>query len=826
MWATGKRFVVPILFQSSLLTAEIRIVGRVTNDNNSPIGAALVTIKSPAGSAITVTTKADGGFQCSLPGPGEYVFQAEREGHFRLQDHVLRLSAAENEVQLILNPIREVYESVEVKAAPSRVDFDRPGSTRNMSGAEMLAIPFPASNNVKNALRTMPNVVQDPKGGVHLNGAAEEQALYTLNGFMINDPLTGRFDSRLGVEAVQSVDIAGGAVSAEFGKGTAGTVAITTNPGDDRFRYGATNFFPGFETRKGIYLGNWSPRFNFSGPFKQGRAWFSDSIALQYDKEVIEDLPRGADQLTSWRSSNILQTQINLTPSNILYAGMLTNLWNAPRTGLNFLTPPESTIDRRSRQWFYNVKQQSYFGRGALLEVGFALNRTFGREIPQGSEFLRITPEGNRGNSYFDARRRAGREQVLLNYFLPAFALRGSHQFKTGVDLDRISYWQDVRRTGYMNLRSEGSVVRHVTFGGNSLLERSSFETSVYLLDSWRISPRLLVELGLRGDRDTILRNWNLSPRAGIAWAPFRARNTKVSAAYSVIYDTANLRLFTRPYDQYSLTTYFTTGGELARGPAASLFAFSETPPRTPHSRIVSAGMERMFLENLYVRINILSRRVRDGFTYVSSVAGGFVPPASLVRHVGVDVFDAIFTLSNTRRDTYDHFEVTLRQSLSGQYGWLASYVRSRALSNGVVDLNIDDPIIVTQNEGPMPWDSPNRFLSWAYLPLFWKNYAVAYLLESRSGFPFSTKDEIGGFVGKINSFRFPAFFTLNLHGERRFVFRGYRWEFRAGFNNITNHKNHNLVNSNIDSPNFMHFYGGQGRSLNFRIRWLGRAPR
>jgi len=33
-------------------------------------------------------------------------------------------------------------------------------------------------------------------------------------------------------------------------------------------------------------------------------------------------------------------------------------------------------------------------------------------------------------------------------------------------------------------------------------------------------------------------------------------------------------------------------------------------------------------------------------------------------------------------------------------------------------------------------------------------------------------------------------------------------------------------VNANSDSRYFMHFYGGQGRTLNFRIRWLGKAER
>jgi hypothetical protein len=76
--------------------------------------------------------------------------------------------------------------------------------------------------------------------------------------------------------------------------------------------------------------------------------------------------------------------------------------------------------------------------------------------------------------------------------------------------------------------------------------------------------------------------------------------------------------------------------------------------------------------------------------------------------------------------------------------------------------------------------------------------------------------------VGDFNSYRFPTFFDLNLHVERTFRLRGRQWAVRAGFLNITNHRNPNTVNSNMASPNFMHYYGGQRRSLNFRIRLVG----
>ena len=139
------------------------------------------------------------------------------------------------------------------------------------------------------------------------------------------------------------------------------------------------------------------------------------------------------------------------------------------------------------------------------------------------------------------------------------------------------------------------------------------------------------------------------------------------------------------------------------------------------------------------------------------------------------------------------------------------------------MDISIDNPVLVGDNFGPMPWDSPHRFLSWAYFPLT-KKWALAYMFEWRSGFPFSVEDEAGRIIGTVNSRRFANFFELNLQVERKLAVMGHRWGFRFGFVNLTGSQNPTVVNNNIDSPNFLQFAGGTSRALVTRLRWLGRT--
>jgi outer membrane receptor protein involved in Fe transport len=807
------------------LDSGVRLTGRVVDENNAAVAGARVTLwpDSVAAPARQIVTDALGNFVVYLEGPGRYWIGAECEGFFRLAERPVELGQAEEELTLVLNHQQEIFERVTVSYSPPAVDPERSAPQQRITATEIQAIPYPTSNNLRNVLRALPGVVQDHRGGLHLSGAPEEQTYYTLDGFQVNDPLSGRFETRLSVDSVRSLEVSTGALGAEYGKGAAGALAIKTSAGDDRLRYSATNFIPSVENRKGLVLDGWTPRLGISGPIRKGRAWFSESLDLHYIKHVVEDLPKGEDRTTSWRTSSLLRNQFNLTSSRILYTGLLINAWTAPRTGLTALDPWETTVDRRSRQWFFYVKDQAYLGRGFLLELGGALTRTFGREIPQGHQPLDILPEGKRGNYFADAVRKAGREQYLVNLFLPSFSLAGAHQLKLGVDLGRVHYWQDVRRTSYRHYRPDYTLLRAVEFGGSGRLARSNFEAASYVQDSWRLRSGWFIEAGLRHDWDRLLGSHNLAPRLGVAWTPPGLEAAKLSAGFGIVYETASLRVFARPLDQHSLTTYYARDGGLVRGPAVSLFALSAAPLQRPAYRNWNLSWEQRIGGALYFRAGWISRRGRRGLTYENMLHFDEAPPAEFSARFPGLPFDAMYALRNLRRDVYDAFEITVRQVFARQYEWVGSYTRSRAFSNSVVDVSIDDPIIFSRNVGRMPWDAPNRWISWGYLPLLRRNWGLAYLLEARTGYPFSVVDEEGRLAGEINERRFPFFFELNLHAERRFFLKGHRWALRAGFNNITNHRNYDTVNNNAGSPNFLRFYGGRGRTLNFRIRWLGR---
>ena len=524
--------------------ASQHLPARVVDENGEPVPRAVITLRplEAPGKEQRTRTDAAGRFTLETFSPGSFLISAEREGFFRSDEQPITLSSGENRVTVVLHHLREERYSVDVSASAPEIDFAQTSAVKTVRNEEIVAVPYPSSHSLQNALRLTPGVtVQDRTGELHFNGGAANQIYWTLDGFNAADPLTGRLQAPLNVEVVRSATLSSGRYSAEHGKGSAGTMALETEMGGDRFRYTASNFVPGVEMKKGLTLGNWRPHAKVSGPIRAGRAWFAGSFDGEYGQTVVEELPQGQDRSRAYALSNLARLQWNVTDSNTLRAGVLTSGANTQYTGLGPLDPIETTRDTRFRQYFFHVKNQLYLQPGLLFEAGYAQNRTFGRETPQGSKALVFTPFGRTGNWFVDGSRWTNRHQWLTSVLLPSFTWHGEHQVKAGADLNRLEYRQDVRRTGFERQGLDGRLLRRVAFGGSGRFSEDNFEAAWYLQDSWKPLRNVLLDLGLRRDWDRLVGRWSTSPRASFAWSPHTEGNLKVSGGFAVLHDATQL---------------------------------------------------------------------------------------------------------------------------------------------------------------------------------------------------------------------------------------------------------------------------------------------
>ena len=802
-----------------LSVAEITVHGRVVNENGVPVPNAHVTVGG-ATAAREMRTDPDGAFTLTFPEPVNALFTVEHEGYYALKDRTIRIEGPQ-ELTLVLNTVREVFQSADVHAEVSPVDVSQELNQEHLSGTEVNDMPYANSHSLRNSMQLMPGVVEDATGALHIAGSEEHQVQYLLNGFDVSNPITGQFQPLLAVEGIRSMDLSTGLPSAQYGKGTAGVLAINTEAGTDEFHYTATDFIPGLSIQQGLRLGNWYPRFGVSGPIVRGHAWFADTFESEYNQTLVTGLPSGQNTRSGWAGSNLLHGQVNLNPSNILFADFLLNIDNEGRVGLAPLNPVSTTLNVHSRDYTGSLKDQVYFGHGLLVDFGYAHQQFSQNQKPQGESLYILAPQGNSGDYFVNSTLSASRDQALVHAYLPKFQLSGSHQLEAGIDADWLNYDADNRRTGYEVVGLSGQLLSETVFPSPAIFQVHDFEMASYLLDTWRASKHLQVNLGLREDWDQRVPDLAWSPRLSAAWSPFHSERTRVSAGYAVTHDVVTLDVLGRPLDQTALTTTFQADGAPSGPAVPSVFSMGTAALKLPRAGNWTASVDHQISTHVLLSAKYLRRRGTDGFAFVNVLSP--VAPSSLLPLPGGDS-PGNYQLTNLRRDDYDSLQVSVRQTFSGQFEWSGSYTWSRALSNGVLDNNTAQPLQVLPALVAMPWDVPHRFVGWAYVPLPWKDWALTALADARSGFPFSVRDQTGIVVGAFDSYRYPIHLDFNLALERMVTFHGYRFALRGGVDNLTGQANPTAVNNVVGAPQFLQFLGDEGRHFVVRIRFFGRA--
>jgi hypothetical protein len=800
-----------------------KLAVNVTDENGVAIAAAHVSLQlTPQLAALRCDTDFSGRCQFAGIPAGDYQLRVEKPGFYALVLPVIHVGVT-SDVDVRLSPQREVREEMNVVEAPPAIDPAQTASQEQLSGLNIIDIPYASTRDYRNVLNYIPGVVEDASGQPHVAGGETYQTMALLDGFNVTQPANGLLLVRLSTDAFRLVEVESSRIPAEYGKASAGVLSMNTLSGDDRYRLTVTDFIPSVQDKNGLTFDKVDPRLTFSGPLRKGKAWFVDALEGEYDNVVVTELPSNADSDHIWRVSNLAKVQTNLTSRNILTTSFLYNHLHDEYFGLSSLAPQQSSPVDAEAAYVATVKDQHYFHGGQLLETGFGFVQNDLHEDPHGSFPYFVTPETAGGSFYLAERTRARRWQALANLYLPARQWHGRHEVRLGIDLDRVAYSAAFQRQPIAYLREGQSpppnddclamipspCSRYSTFSGGAESLTHNLQTSGYVQDRWSPIDRLIVESGLRYDWDEILRRSLFSPRLTAAYALDSEAKTKLSAGVGLVYDETSIRLIARPLAGERQDTFFDANGNPLGTPVVTTFSANPSSLSAPRSLNWSAAIERRLPAAVYLKAEFIERCGVHGLVYntLNGASGGN------------------FQLQSTRDDHYDAVQLALRKHFRGSYILFGSYTRSKTRSNQVLDFNVDNPIFSPQAAGPYPWDTPNRFLSWGLLPFFKlpliKQLDLAYSAEWRDGFAFSVVNDQIQLVGPPNSQRFPAYFTLNLQLEKRFHAFGHYLAIRAGFDNITGHQNPTVVNNDINSSQFLTFSNSTGRAFTTRIRLL-----
>jgi Carboxypeptidase regulatory-like domain/TonB-dependent Receptor Plug Domain len=792
-----------------------------TRQEASPTGQLHVTVMDPNGQALPavfvlvekgaeiisqVRTTPSGIALLSHLAPGTYKVVLQAEGFYQASVERVVIAAGETApMEVRLQPVREYHTEIEVTAQPSPIDPEQTTSSESITANEIATIPYPTTRDYRNVLPYIPGVIADATGQIHIAGSSTQEIQDYVDGFVISQPAGGALTMRVNPDSLRKIDVVNSRYSAMFGQGSGGFTDFAIQDGDNRFRFNATDFIPTVQNVKGIQFNNWTPRAYISGPIIRDKVWFNVSHEGEIDNNVVKQLPSNADTNQVWRSSDLVRLRMNLTEGNVLTASALWNPLDSDNTGITALDPVSVSTNVQSNLYLVTLKDQITLAQSNLLEFGAAFHQTNTTSVPQGLSPYVLTLNGRTGNFFETTASVSERTQGFSNLYLKPWKRFGSHQVTIGGRVDRV-FFHDLASRVPIQFTGAGNVLlRQINFQNVPAFDLSTLESSAYAQDRWSALERLVIEAGARWDRDSFLGQNMFSPRLAGSFMVHRPTETKLSAGIGVYYDRTNLALVSQA-NQGSLTDVF-----FAPVSTTVHTSFIVNPSLLTMPRYVnwSAGIERRLPGKVYIQVQFLSREGAHGWAYVSQPNGDFL-------------------LKSTRQDQYHGFQITARKELKRGYPFLISYTRSSARSNETVDFTLDNFIIGNQQPGPLPWDSPNQLQSWGSLPLFGKlrKFDIAYSTIWRSGFPFFTVNQFGELVSIPGQFRFPDFFTLNIAVERKFNFKGYRWAARIGVENVTNSSNPSTVDNNVDSPSFLTFFGQGHRTLNGRIRFLGKATK
>ena len=741
---------------------------------------------------------------------GDYVVTVEFSG-FKKYERRLSVqidATVENDILLQPVPLTETVTVTDDRTDASRIESTTPAviTQEALRDAPLIDQKF------QDALPLLPGVVRGPDGNLNIKGTRPSQSGILVSSLNVTDPVTGTPAIELPLEAVETVQVHSNPYSSEFGKFTGAVTTIETRSGSNNRRYLMTGVLPRPRWRDGkvFGIGAATPRIAVGGPIKKDKLFFFQSVEYRFVRnnvpslEALEEHQRDIkrESFDSFsRIDYVVNSNNRLTASFSLFPQKF-DFFN-----LNTFNPSDTTANFHQRGWFFALNEQATFKSGALLQSSFSVKQFDGDIFGNSSEFYRITPERNFGG-WFNRQHRVSRRYELLEVF--NFAPWHSHNFKIGGNFSRTSF-RGTDRSNFVRItRSTDPGFQIIQFIGDGVLQKEQNEFSAFVHDKWIANSRLVFDLGLRYDRDSIGKDSNFAPRLGFVVTPTDSDRTVVRGGVGWFYDKIPLNV--GAFEQYQDLFIITVGPFFGGFDIVDVRLLPNTAPRdlkNPYSLAWNLQVDHQLHQRLLLRFGYEERHTRRDFVLEPTVSA--------------------LLLENDGRSRYREFQTVARFRFQEGRNIYLSYVRSQARGNlndfNTYFGNLKNVVIRPDEYSTQPFDVPNRLLFWGDFGLPYDVVATP-VVDFRSGFPFSLVNQDQNFVGPRNEGgRFPRLFSFDLLVTKGLTipFRGKKYKGRAGFTifNITNHWNPRDVQNNIDSQQFGTFFNSPDRSVRLKFEFV-----
>ena len=775
---------------------------------------------------LVFTSEQDGGrlvvpgTKISLDGPshleaesnneGKFAINAVPSGAYTVTAHAPGLSATQTTVvsasavsELALEmKLQAVTESTTVTASAEPADTREPSGTGAVGESAVRNMPN-RDEQFQSLLPLIPGVVRGPNGLINMKGARASQNGSLVNSADVTDPATGTTAINIPIDVVSSIHVLSTPYDPEYGKFTGAVSNVETRSGDfNKFRLSGQNFIPHLRRIDGSIMGiaAFTPRITFSGPIVKDRVAFTQSFEYRYERDPVDSLPPLQSYNRSENFNSYTQFDVNISQRQTASASFAVFPHRFDYYGLNTFTPQPSTPDLNERGYQAYVQHRYITDSGDLLTSQVSFRRFNADLVPNSSapyELLVETTEGGFFNHQNRDTTRTEWEELFRSHSRHFF---GSHELDAGVDFALSSYDGRQQFLPVQIVGVAGYPLETIQFGPTSTFSVDQNETAWFVGDKWTVSNRLTFDLGLRFDRDSVTDSVNPAPRAGFILALTKDSKTLLKGGVGFFYDRVPLNI--------PAFTFLPSRTVRTLNPLGAVLSSTE------YSNVISNGLHnpRSEVWNLEVDRQVTSDfLVRVAYQQRNTVREFFLNPIAYGQRGNL-------SLSDRGSDFYKEFQITGRYRIH-RSTLNASYVRSRAYGD-LNDFNQffgNDPVAVIQpnQRGRLPFDAPNRVLTWAEIAAPWK-LTISPVVDVHTGFAYSPINQYREFVGPRNELRFPRFVSTDLQVLREIRLPIKEKHARVGFGvfNIFNRANYRDVQSDLDSYRFGEFFNGIGRTF------------
>jgi hypothetical protein len=804
----GAAYLVCITNVSAQQAATATLSGRVLDPNGAAVPGATVTVSQKAtGFERSVTTTTEGVYVLTNLPPAEYEVMVEAKGFAGKTTTVtlqvgqsvtfnpsLNVSGAQtsNVVVIGQTPLIDTTASVVDGVVGTRVMEGLPLNGRNFLE---LALLIPGNSPAPNFDPTKTNTVVISSAGQLGRGGS-----VTVDGADDNDDVVGGQVQNISQEAVQEFQIATNRFSAQLGRSGSSVINIVTKAGTNRF-HGSGSFYYRDRALQGLpatldrSLGQDPPfdreqyAFTIGGPIRKDKAFFFGSVEYRNQDGAALVGRRDLATRTIRRTfagaplNDLLSTErVDWKPGNKDNLTFRYSLQREDDVAASTLDRPIGSASQRQASVNNTHSFLTNYTRvltpSQVNEFRFSFS-TFFNDIEPVTPGPQLTfPSIQDGASF---RVPQGTKQRRLQFSDTYSWILGNHSLFLGGEFQRVDADFDLRvfQTGRIemiedfpdfdrngdNRVDDNDLLFAVTLRSGKptqpllIPDADSSYTTGFIQDDWRVNPRLTLNLGLRYELDTDVKNIsrinqlnpivlpflhgtrgrdtnNFGPRVGFNWANANS-SFSVHGGYGIYYDriTLEIQSLERGLDGRALPIEVRAGSLLfIQGnpfdPIMGVFPPGTPTLANPFTGFILPGAGA-------AGINIIDNTMENPMVQQSNLGfqwefhNNYVLRADYLHNFGThfiigrtigSVFnpvvggpDAITNLESSVSTKYDGLLLSVEKRFSKRYQFRASYTLSKAFnfanddqipfSNGPLN-----PNNLRLEYGPTPNDQRHRF--------------------------------------------------------------------------------------------------------------------